>query len=99
MSRVGLIAVVALLALHPGDRAAHSATRAPTPIVLWAWERREDLRFVDPAAVSVAYLAGTVRLRGDTVALRPRLQALITPDGTTRTPVVRIETDHRLPPT
>ena len=98
MSRVGLIAVVALLAVHPGDRAAHSATRRQTPVVLWAWERREDLRFIAPATASVAYLAGTVRLRGETVAVRPRLQALILPRGTTREPVVRIETDHQTRP-
>jgi len=48
--------------------------------------------------VSVAYLAGTIQLRGDTISIRPRLQALITPNGTTRTPVVRIESDHRRHP-
>jgi hypothetical protein len=63
------------------------------PIVLWAWQRPEDLRFLDPETVGVAYLAGTITLRGDTVMAVPRLQPLKVSAGTRLAGVVRIEAD------
>ena len=35
------------------------------PFVLWAWERPEDLRFINPQNIAVAFLAGTIRIRGE----------------------------------
>jgi hypothetical protein len=67
------------------------ASRIPA-LVLWAWERPEDLSFIDPAEVGVAYLAKTVRLAGDHLDVRPRLQPLVVPPGTAVIAVVRIET-------
>jgi len=66
--------------------------------VLWAWERREDLGFVDPDRVGVAFLAGTVRLEGDAVGVRPRRQLLAVSEHTRTTPVVRIESARGRPP-
>jgi hypothetical protein len=62
-------------------------------VILWAWERREDLSFIDPRKVDVAYLAGTLYLRGDRVVIRPMRQPLIVPEDSFMIPVVRIETD------
>ena len=39
----------------------HGMSAVPL-LVLWAWERPEDLRFLDPIRVGVAFLAATVRL-------------------------------------
>jgi hypothetical protein len=52
-----------------------TATTHPSPPqpVLWAWERPEDLRFAGPD-VTIAILAGTIRLAGNTVQVQPRLQ-------------------------
>jgi Protein of unknown function (DUF3142) len=61
-------------------------------VILWAWERPEDLTFVDPQKTSVAFLAKTIYLRGDKVVVRPRLQPLKIASGTKVIPVVRIET-------
>jgi hypothetical protein len=73
--------------------------RLPLPrIVLWAWERPEDLRFIDPQQTSVAFLASTLRLRGSEVAVQPRRQPLAVPDGTVLAAVVRVESDSSLPP-
>ncbi|HUE80740.1 MAG TPA: DUF3142 domain-containing protein [Pyrinomonadaceae bacterium] len=62
-------------------------------IVLWAWERPEDLRFIDPDKTAVAFLAKTIHLRGDKVVSRPRLQPLRVPDSALLIAVARIETD------
>src|SRR6266545_419310 len=50
-------------------------------VVLWAWERPTDLRFIDPKEVGVAFLARTIRLRSGEVVVRPRLQPLNLPEG------------------
>lgn len=66
------------------------STNRPT-VILWAWERPEDLTFLDPHTTSVAYLAKTINLRGDKVVVRPRLQPLQLASGTRTIAVVRIE--------
>jgi hypothetical protein len=68
-------------------------------VFLWAWERPEDLRFIDPHTTGVAFLAKTLYLRGDSVIVRPRLQSLQLAPGTKLVAVVRIETDRNNPPT
>ena len=63
-----------------------------TGIILWAWEHPEDLSFIDPKEVSVAFLAKTIYLWGDNVNVRPRMQPLSIPRGTKLIAVARIET-------
>ena len=63
-------------------------------VILWAWERPEDLTFLDPQTTSVAFLAKTIYLRGDKVVVKPRLQPLKLAPGTKLVAVVRIETDR-----
>ena len=60
-------------------------------LVVWAWERPEDLRFVNSDRVGVAFLAGTVRLGPDGMGFRPRLQPLRVTAKTRLVAVVRIE--------
>src|SRR6266404_5808893 len=88
-----LILLVVGLFVRTGSMSQAPATRlAKFPgLVLWAWERPEDLRFIDPQRVGVAFLAKTLRLQGDTVVVRPRLQSLAVPPGTTLMAVARIE--------
>ncbi|PYS21065.1 MAG: hypothetical protein DMF72_18665 [Acidobacteria bacterium] len=51
-------------------------------IVLWAWERPEDLRTLDSKLFAVAFLAQTLTLRGDEVLFTPRHQPLnVSPDA------------------
>lgn len=61
-------------------------------LMLWAWEEAQDLRFLDPSHVGVAYLAETliIELNGATL-LRPRLQPLYIAPGTKLMAVIRIE--------
>ncbi|MBS1796384.1 MAG: hypothetical protein JSS81_21220 [Acidobacteria bacterium] len=60
--------------------------------IVWAWERPEDLRFLDPQRFGVAFLAQTLTLQRDEVVIRPRRQPLELPDGIYLIAVTRIET-------
>lgn len=61
-------------------------------LVLWAWERPEDLRFAG-ADTGVGFLAGTIRLKGGEFDFLPRRQPLRVRPATTLVAVVRIETE------
>src|SRR5262245_44966750 len=64
----------------------------PRPLLwLWAWERFEDLRFLDPRRTGVAYLAATVRLGSDAPIWTGRAQGMRLAPGTPLLAVVRIE--------
>jgi Protein of unknown function (DUF3142) len=67
-------------------------------IILWAWERPEDLSFTNPREVGVAFLAGTLYLRNEKVIARPRFQPLSVSPETSLIAVVRIESDRAAPP-
>lgn len=62
-------------------------------VVLWAWERPTDLRFINPKETGVAFLARTIRLRQGEVVVRPRLQPLNLPETAGVIAVARVETD------
>ncbi len=61
------------------------------PVILWAWERPEDLTFLDSQRIGVAFLAQTLILQSDEVVLRPRLQPLKVSPATKLIAVTRIE--------
>src|SRR6266849_8455924 len=87
---------------HANNSARSSKVETTTlrpSLILWAWERPEDLSFIDPQKTGVAYLARTIFLRGQDVVAKPRLQPLSTPAETSVIPVARIETDRETPPT
>ena len=63
------------------------------PKILWAWERPEDLRFLDPKEFGVAFLAQTIFLDKDGVSPKPRRQSLDVAPGTYLIAVTRIETN------
>lgn len=67
-------------------------------LILWAWERPEDLRFINPQEIGIAFLAETITLSGDRAITRPRLQPLRLAPATRRIAVARIETDARRHP-
>lgn len=59
-----------------------AALNALPPTMLWAWERPEQLDFIDTQNTGVAFLAKTVLLSNGEVTSRPRLQPLILAKGT-----------------
>jgi hypothetical protein len=61
-------------------------------VMLWAWQRAENLSFIDTRTTGVAYLAGTARiLPNGFPEFEPRLQPLSLRPGTPALAVVRIE--------
>jgi hypothetical protein len=60
-------------------------------LMLWAWERPEDLRFLKPDVAGVAFLARTITWRDGVAESRPRLQPLQVPPGAAVMAVVRLE--------
>ena len=87
----GIVILVAIILLWP---------RRPDPlpgfprIFLWAWERPENLDFIDPHTTGVAFLARTVFLRDRTVSVRPRLNSLTYTPGASLMAVVRVDSDR-----
>jgi hypothetical protein len=67
-------------------------------LMLWAWDRDDDLRFIDAGDTGVAYLAATLTLRGEDVVLAARHNSLTLPPGVHRVAVVHVETDRAAPP-
>ncbi len=70
---------------------AEPPARPPPRLVLWAWERPEDLRFLSPADAEVAFLAATVHLTEQAFTVVPRRQPLRLPPGLRPRATVRLE--------
>lgn len=81
------------------SRASTSSTSSLPPVIIWAWERPEDLGFIDNKRVGVAFLAKTIYLAGDECAVKPRMQPLTLPDNTEAIAVARIESSRKERPT
>ena len=81
-----------------GHQGPESRMEGFPALMIWAWERPEDLRFIDSDATGVAFLAVTINVSEDDVSVRPRYQPLRVPDGTRLMAVARIESDARRPP-
>jgi uncharacterized protein DUF3142 len=90
------VAVTFLAAKQSKSRALSG--ESDRKVILWAWERPEDLRFIDSRTTGVAFLAKTITLRDATISIRPRLQPFEASNGTTLTAVARIESDSQQRP-
>ena len=89
-ARITLVTIC--LAALPACRPAQPDPLAAfPPIIVWAWERPEDLRFLHPDQTGVAFLAGTVTLQPGDVLLLPRRQPLLTAPGVKLLAVFRME--------
>jgi Protein of unknown function (DUF3142) len=64
-------------------------------VILWAWERPEQLEFIDSNKVAVAFLAQTLAISTDRVDQIPRRQPLKVLPETKIIAVTRIETNKR----
>ena len=99
LNRPSTLAVVFYLVVLPffctNLSAATSRLDDFPPIILWAWERPEDLRFLDKKKFGVAFLAQTLQLIGGELIYMPRRQPLIVSPSTRLIAVTRIETIKR----
>jgi hypothetical protein len=80
-------------ACHKAREVNHKLTSAMPDTILWAWERDEDLRFLDSDRFGAAFLAQTLYLENDEVIFRPRRQSLMVLPATYLIAVTRIETN------
>jgi hypothetical protein len=76
----------------PSDRLALPA------LMLWSWDRADDLRFIDTADTGVAYLAGSIQLAAGGIAVVPRRNPLLLPPDTATIAVIHIAIDRARPP-
>jgi len=83
---------IVILPLRSLPRDSNRLSKLPQ-YVLWAWERPEDLRFINPQDTAVAFLSNTIHLRDDHVLVRPRFQPLLVPKAAELIAVIRIETE------
>jgi len=87
-----IILLPILLVIFPARNS--TTVESLPPVMLWAWERPENLTFLDPQTAGVAFLAKTITLRDDKTIAKPRLQPLQLARDTKVIAVVRIETDR-----
>lgn len=74
-----------------------ACAEAPSPpphVTVWAWEAKQDLRFLPPG-VDVALLAADLVVREDRLEVRKRAQPAFLPDGVKPLAVVHLETHGR----
>jgi hypothetical protein len=88
-----IIFLVPLLLLVFSERKPATVESLP-PVIVWAWERPENLTFLDPQKTGVAFLAKTITLRDGKTVVKPRLQPLQLARDTKLIAVVRVEIDH-----
>jgi hypothetical protein len=97
MSKLLLVLPITALAIGllscQANTTSESKFKDFPPITLWAWERPEDLRFLNSEKFAVAFLAQTLILSGDTVQVKLRQQPLKVNPQTKLIAVTRIETD------
>ena len=90
------IAPLAALSLACLAGSCHTARRSRDfnlpAIVLWAWERPENLTFIEPHTTGIGFLAATVVVASNgSIAMRLRTQRLALTPGAALLAVVRIE--------
>jgi len=90
-----LAVILAVVFLLPIEAQLKTVSALPH-LTVWAWERDEDLSYIDPSQVDVAYFAGNIYVQGSLVEFRPRKQKLKLPKGACTFPVFRIESVRRL---
>ena len=92
--RIAAIIILLPLLLLTNSASRPTPVESLPPVILWAWERPENLTFLDPQKTAVAFLAKTITLRDDKIVVKPRLQPLQLAPETKLVAVVRIETDR-----
>jgi hypothetical protein len=84
-----LVSLVGVPAPTPPDRMAGLPS-----VLLWAWERPEDLRFAPRLGVGVAALDRTITLRGSRIETALRRQRVLLDPATPVVAVVRVDADR-----
>lgn len=99
LNRMQFLALMLLMLLLVTSAPSGSATLQSPRTILWAWQRSEDLSYIDPDEFAVAYLACSVLLSGTEVKTIWRQQPLKVPERALLIPVVRVDSDRKRTPT
>jgi len=92
---IGLIILVLIVFFFLWRNTIFHTTNTPPNLVLWVWERPENLYFMKDEPVAYAYLAGTATKTDNDLSFYFRQQPLRIPDGSTTIATVRIEDKTR----
>ena len=91
-----VVLVVFLSACKPSSQKRNRLDENHFPhVILWAWERPEDLKSIDVNHFAVAFLAQTLVLKGEDVFVNPRHQPLDVSPETKLIAVTRIESQKQ----
>lgn len=88
-----ILAAVVCLTLQVSCRIAAVQSDVLPRKILWAWERPENLEFINGQEYAVAFLSQTLVLNGEEVSFRPRRQPLKVNAETKLIAVTRIEAE------
>ena len=88
---IGLTALILLSACRSTATRNRIEENQFPRVILWAWERPEDLEFLDPKRFGIAFLAQTLTLKNGDVVYSPRHQPLKVPPSAKLIAVTRIE--------
>jgi hypothetical protein len=94
-SKFFVLIVIAVLSSCSEWRSPVETSAGMPERVLWAWERPENLEFIDTKKFGVAFLAQTITIDGERSYVTPRRQPLKIKSGTFLTAVTRIESGRR----
>lgn len=87
-----------LVALGLGNAPAPTDRLGLPALMLWSWDRADDLRFINPTDTGVAYLAGAIGFSANGIAVVLRRNPLLLPQGTATLAVIHIALDRAHPP-
>jgi Protein of unknown function (DUF3142) len=90
-SVAGLLLIFSALASTPQPVRERDPMPGFPRMMLWAWERPENLNFLNPHLAGVAMLAGTITVGNGELRCQPRLQPLRMPPATPLMLTVRVE--------
>lgn len=94
-----ILALSALLSPLVSISAVASESKIALPNkVIWAWQRPENLQFINPQEFGVAYLACRALLTENKVVYHWRNQSLRLPDKIAVAPTIRIDVDTKNAP-
>ena len=91
---LGVTVLLSSLACSSGTNRNRANEMNLPPVMLWAWERPEDLRFLNSSRYGVAVLAQTLVLKRGEVIHKPRRQPLLVAPDAKVIAVTRIESER-----
>lgn len=90
-----MMAALAVLSLAASLASASGRESVPLPpLMLWAWDRGDDLRFIDPRHTGVAFLAATIQVEDGEVRVQRRRTPLRVPANTRLLAVAHFSVDR-----